>query len=179
MKNTKFVIAAIASVLFAQSANAAQYILNYSGTKLGQTAILFATLKIDTADFVNGGGGYDVNSVTGTVDGETVLGLIANPNTPGTTQAAGFVFNNILFNANPAFDLNGLAFTTSTGSWNLWGTDTDAYTLMKYAGGRYTGAVDGQLSVAAVPEPASWAMLITGFGMIGAATRRRRFALTA
>jgi hypothetical protein len=27
---------------------------------------------------------------------------------------------------------------------------------------------------AAVPEPASWAMLITGFGLIGAAARRRR-----
>jgi len=29
-------------------------------------------------------------------------------------------------------------------------------------------------SVAAVPEPASWAMLITGFGLTGAAMRRRR-----
>ncbi|WP_439532020.1 PEPxxWA-CTERM sorting domain-containing protein [Polymorphobacter sp.] len=29
----------------------------------------------------------------------------------------------------------------------------------------------------AVPEPASWAMLITGFGLIGAAARRRRRAL--
>jgi hypothetical protein len=28
-----------------------------------------------------------------------------------------------------------------------------------------------------VPEPASWAMLIAGFGMIGSATRRRRNSL--
>jgi hypothetical protein len=27
-----------------------------------------------------------------------------------------------------------------------------------------------------VPEPASWAMLITGFGLVGAAARRRRAA---
>lgn len=32
---------------------------------------------------------------------------------------------------------------------------------------------------AAVPEPASWAMLIAGFGFVGAAARRRRTALTA
>jgi len=30
------------------------------------------------------------------------------------------------------------------------------------------------LDVLAVPEPASWGMMIGGFGMIGAAARRRR-----
>jgi hypothetical protein len=29
-----------------------------------------------------------------------------------------------------------------------------------------------------VPEPATWAMMITGFGLAGAAMRRRRGALT-
>jgi hypothetical protein len=29
----------------------------------------------------------------------------------------------------------------------------------------------------AVPEPASWAMMIGGFGMVGAAMRRRRTAI--
>lgn len=32
----------------------------------------------------------------------------------------------------------------------------------------------GDFRVAGVPEPASWAMLITGFGLAGAAVRRRR-----
>jgi hypothetical protein len=31
----------------------------------------------------------------------------------------------------------------------------------------------------AVPEPANWVMLITGFGLVGAAARRRRVAVTA
>jgi hypothetical protein len=31
----------------------------------------------------------------------------------------------------------------------------------------------------AVPEPASWAMMVAGFGMMGFAMRRRAFALTA
>jgi hypothetical protein len=31
----------------------------------------------------------------------------------------------------------------------------------------------------AVPEPASWAMLIAGFGLVGAAARRRRTVVAA
>jgi hypothetical protein len=39
------------------------------------------------------------------------------------------------------------------------------------------GAYGGQLSfipTAAIPEPATWAMMLVGFGMVGAATRYRR-----
>ena len=38
----------------------------------------------------------------------------------------------------------------------------------------YYSLVSG--SVAAVPEPATWAMMIAGFGLAGAAMRRRRAA---
>lgn len=38
---------------------------------------------------------------------------------------------------------------------------------------------DVALSVAAVPEPSTWAMLIIGFGMVGAAARRRKAAVAA
>lgn len=34
-------------------------------------------------------------------------------------------------------------------------------------------------TIAAVPEAASWAMLIAGFGLVGAAARRRRIAVAA
>lgn len=40
-------------------------------------------------------------------------------------------------------------------------------------GGQNFG-IGGMLSTAAVPEPASWVMLIAGFGLVGAASRRRR-----
>jgi hypothetical protein len=39
--------------------------------------------------------------------------------------------------------------------------------------------VAGQAQPAAVPEPDSWAMLIAGFGLVGAAARRRRRTATA
>jgi hypothetical protein len=37
----------------------------------------------------------------------------------------------------------------------------------------------GSLNAAVIPEPASWALLIAGFGLTGAAMRRRRIAVTA
>lgn len=40
------------------------------------------------------------------------------------------------------------------------------------------GEIRGQLALAAIPEPASWAMMIGGFGLVGSALRRRR-AVTA
>lgn len=40
-----------------------------------------------------------------------------------------------------------------------------------------TGDVVFEATFAAVPEPATWAMLIAGFGMVGAAARRRRPAI--
>ncbi|WP_368039583.1 PEPxxWA-CTERM sorting domain-containing protein [Sphingomonas sp. ID1715] len=55
------------------------------------------------------------------------------------------------------------------------------------SGPRLTGAVFGStansfefdnLSVAAVPEPATWALMIGGFGMVGGAMRRRKVANT-
>lgn len=39
---------------------------------------------------------------------------------------------------------------------------------------RIEGAFTGALSTGAVPEPATWVMLIAGFGLIGATLRRRR-----
>ena len=44
-------------------------------------------------------------------------------------------------------------------------------------GGRYTHST-AQIYAAAVPEPASWALMIGGFGAIGAALRRRRTAVS-
>lgn len=37
----------------------------------------------------------------------------------------------------------------------------------------------GSLTVAVVPEPAAWGLFVVGFGMVGAATRRRRPTVAA
>jgi hypothetical protein len=67
----------------------------------------------------------------------------------------------------PAFQIGTFSFTVTAGdSYGFYVRTTDG------ALGR------GALTVGAVPEPASWAMLIAGFGLVGAVARRRR-AITA
>lgn len=40
--------------------------------------------------------------------------------------------------------------------------------------GIFSGTLSGEVSAPGIPEPDSWAMLIAGFGLIGAVARRRR-----
>ena len=72
--------------------------------------------------------------------------------TTDTTEFRGFVFNSPITSV--SFRSNG----TDGGNATVFGTDN--WTI-------YSAAV------AAVPEPASWALLIGGFGAVGAARRRR------
>ena len=85
------------------------------------------------------------------------------------------------------FDLTSAATYTTGFITNNGGTTASARTafLAGLAGGNAYfnlhnatfpgGEIRGQL--AAVPEPASWAMLIGGFGLTGAAMRRKRLAV--
>nr|WP_277754200.1 PEPxxWA-CTERM sorting domain-containing protein [Porphyrobacter sp. GA68] len=66
-------------------------------------------------------------------------------------------------------------FAGATGSFASSGT-------LSFLGGRPTvsQAFQGTLNIPAVPEPSTWAMLVAGFGAIGAAMRgRRRLPATA
>ncbi|QMW24536.1 PEP-CTERM sorting domain-containing protein [Sandaracinobacteroides saxicola] len=60
------------------------------------------------------------------------------------------------------FALDGTARYVRVDLNNNYG---DRFTWTGLAEARYAGAV---------PEPATWAMMIAGFGLVGAATRRRR-----
>jgi len=55
--------------------------------------------------------------------------------------------------------------------------------FIDFGGSQRTGdwalEISGAAGAGAVPEPASWAMLIAGFGLVGAAMRRRTTALAA
>ena len=52
------------------------------------------------------------------------------------------------------------------------------FTSVNYSGGGATGATDIQLgSAGAVPEPATWAMMIIGFGAAGSMIRRRKVVI--
>ncbi|KTT71398.1 PEPxxWA-CTERM sorting domain-containing protein [Sphingomonas endophytica] len=88
------------------------------------------------------------------------------------------------------FTLNGAAFAVAdyrqTGTFALSGTGS--FVTVYRAGDRSGGVSDStRLSFAptaltvsgGVPEPATWAMTILGFGIVGAALRRRRVVVAA
>lgn len=81
-------------------------------------------------------------------------------------------------------DIYGLVFTTASGkAVNFWSDGdfgggatygagvTDGISILDYAGGIGVHS--------AVPEPASWALMLGGFGLAGAMLRSRRRALSA
>lgn len=89
------------------------------------------------------------------------------------------------------FDLNALAPISTPGGFNAFafrgiGYDDDTKIYGLRMGGSYilaTGTKDGvpppPPGPGGVPEPATWAMLILGFGLVGSAARRRRTVVSA
>jgi hypothetical protein len=112
---------------------------------------------------------------------------------PGTASFNGrFAVDNeldsITLNGNPVTQggAGGFSFWTSFASAGgfVAGPNTLQFTVRNLAGsGNPTGLrveiLGSAVTAAGVPEPASWALLIAGFGLIGAMARRRRLARVA
>jgi hypothetical protein len=88
-------------------------------------------------------------------------------------------------NFDPAgYFINGTRFQLSAPDLPANGENSDAFFFSVAAGDTYGFYVAnrgnspgaGSLQVTSVPEPATWAMLITGFGLVGAVRRRLRIA---
>ncbi len=82
------------------------------------------------------------------------------------------VGNEVFFsgtNANGAVLFTGIRLVGTGPRNSFMVNDPGSFTVGYTAGGTMTGL--------SVPEPASWAMLIAGFGLVGAVARRRRPAL--
>lgn len=135
-----------------------------------------------TDDVLNVLNGYKILDISGTVSGPvggTITALVPNLNSPGTNATPVIngwyiTFDNNLFpNASPVLNSFGVAFYTAGGAtWNIFSSG-DQYELFTNA---IPGNVDkiGALSVTAVPEPESYAMMLAGLALMGTIVRRRK-----
>jgi subtilisin-like proprotein convertase family protein len=102
-----------------------------------------------------GGGNYGGNNtnIPGGTYGPSVYGInpIANLLTSGSSLSA----------------FNGL---NPNGTWKLWVWDDNL--------GNVGSLQSVSLKIAAVPEPATWAMMIGGLGLVGLQMRRRKTAVS-
>lgn len=168
-------------------AYAGNFVFQYAGDPASMAGSpMAATLYLTTSDVLNALGGYDILAASGTVDGAAVTGLVLNPNQPNMGTVGAFGFDNVLFTSGPGLSEPGLVVTTAALTLNFG-----------YSGGYYAISADGSThvnghgqtvfntkfsygdgSLRAVPEPSSWAMMVTGFGLLGGTMRRRRAAVS-
>ena len=177
MKYLLYALGLIASILSANVAQAASILQRYtfqgilndnSKTVTGGFALLqdaaAQTASLQSINFTIGSTVYSTataflspNNATGSADAFILWGNVNNPfgqGVQGTTEDFYFTFN---------------PFTLKT--WDL------AYSEIGLAVKHSTGANLTLAAVAAVPESATWAMMIAGFAMVGASLRRRRTAV--
>jgi hypothetical protein len=88
--------------------------------------------------------------------------LVPNGNIAGTQ----ILSNQIAPNNQPNFALNTVSFNAAPGAYQI--------AFVTAVTGDNGGAVIDNISVTAVPEPGTWAMMLGSLGMIGAITARRR-----
>ncbi|MBW8813599.1 MAG: PEPxxWA-CTERM sorting domain-containing protein [Caulobacterales bacterium] len=176
-------------------AQAATWLVTYTASSGAPAS---ANLTVEVADLLNAVGGHDVLGITGDVDGDAITGVITNPVQPFQwwTSDGLFIVDNVLYPTAPSISNAGLFFAGASGNeYNLFSDSASTYELYRAQSGvgylaNSIGAValvqaprgpevESLRGPGAVPEPASWALMILGFGAVGAALRSRRVTLPA
>ncbi|HEV2596658.1 MAG TPA: PEPxxWA-CTERM sorting domain-containing protein [Sphingomicrobium sp.] len=142
-------------------AAAGDYSFSYSaGTYTGS-----GTLTVD--------GSGNITGISGTANGNNIVGL--------SSYASA---DNLLYDGSNGtsawLDYSGLSFSTLANTFGIGNTGGGDYGVTDMASnpaGTCCGSHPAQLNIsaiAAVPEPATWAMMLIGFGGMGFAMRGRR-----
>lgn len=167
---TRFIRALLlgaASLAAAASASAATY--NFAIT--GSQTISFQLDSSPTPPIVDPGNYFVLSGVSGTI------------NNVGTTFDLGFGSPSYFFNFGLLNNTVGTGFVSTgptlfTGSVSSPTFSLGTFTLTPNVPGPAYSLTISQAG-GTVPEPASWAMMIAGFGLIGAIARRRRETMVA
>jgi len=154
-----------AAMFATQAAHAADYEADFVLTSNGQT---FASFDFSTNNIFSGGF-ETITSLTGTVNGLSIIALLNPGNTGGNDNKFSPTGNHLNF--------NGFSFRTQDGStfdnWNLYYSNADS-TYKLFAASKANVKYWGDFNVTAVPEPETYAMLLAGLGVIGAMSRRKK-----
>jgi hypothetical protein len=184
----RFLTAASAAALLAATPAAAiVYTVNVGDTTLGATGFVDTDGTIGTigsGNIVDWEFNLFDNGVNFTLSGPSNSGLLLFGSDMSAT-ASGLFFNfsgsgfALFQNPSPGSGINFICFAATT-SCDGVGNGIRITTNTFGDGIPQSGLVQiGTAAGGAVPEPASWAMLIAGFGLVGAVARRRRTAVAA
>ena len=115
----------------------------------------------------------DLNIVGKSDGGFGTLAFADATKNSGNWSTPGFLISFLAVKAGNEFVLYQLAAPASSGTWSTAGLVSmkgikHELSHLSYFGARGPGAV---------PEPATWAMMLAGFGLVGGAMRRRRGTL--
>lgn len=192
-------IAALATVAMAGTANAAHFIGNYTVSVNTGTG-----LQINTQDYP-GGIDFNLNSI-GSWATEDLFKIYTNEGDVDPDDlVAKPITVNFTFTSPDAFggSVGGSTVGQISGHYELGHVTWNDPVFLNFNGGQLkvtlndadfnkgyygldSGSYDGakitakfELLGAAVPEPATWAMMIAGFGMAGVMVRRRRTVAAA
>lgn len=194
--NVKSILFA-AALTVATAANATIFNVTWSGEQFNNTARATGQLDIDTALYPELGG------VQNTIPFGAHFQLLGLTVSGAASGNGSFVQSDFQFAYFAAFSpLNygaeligqamsngfnfgsfGAGYGGPSGDFNLFqnvvGAPTGTYYFqLTTNGGSGDSLAVTSIRVASVPEPASWALMIAGFGMVGAVARRRRDTTT-
>lgn len=171
----KFLVAAAALAMAAQPAMAARFSFDFS-TLASNGDLMSGSGILDTEDY--GQGYYRVTGGSGTFsmweqDGPRTLSSV----TGGYGVQTGEPQPALLYRSS-------FGWMTSWIEFNTVGEQDQTFSFVEGVDGRYAfsvtevGANNVALNIrrldSAVPEPATWALMLVGFGAVGAAMRRNR-----
>ena len=172
MKTKIAVLAAAIVATVPTTASAAFYAVNYTSNGSSFSGIY------ETTNTANKKGFYTVIGLTGVRHGSAVTLL-----PPRSDTFMHIAVNDNLFNPNDGYytwpgllyEADGVRYNIFTNGSQLLEVHSLPFSDRSYAVTDFTV----REVTAAVPEPATWAMMLVGFGMVGAASRYRRRSVAA
>jgi hypothetical protein len=171
---------AVALVAMAEPAFAGHFLFSITGSGyLASGTLTTDDLSGQPNDFpcsgCASGPGFLVTGMTGTINGDAITGVAPIGSLAGN--------NNKLYATAPYLDWGDLGIQTATHIYNVFEakyyTGQPGWFIVADNTPLFSSPVTFSLSAAPAPEPASWALLTGGFGLIGGALRRRRTAVSA